>query len=64
MQNIESLNKHPDYWATHKRLWDKEFDDLDPAVARLIMDDPDGAEAQQLQKKVIIKVEKALFCQV
>jgi len=61
MQHIHELKQQPEYWKLHKRIWEEEFNNLDLDIAQLVMANPMGPEADQLEKKVIIKIEDDLL---
>ena len=54
MQDTYDLKHHSKYWQLHKQIWEEEFNNLDLDIAQLVMRDPAGQEAAQLEKKVII----------
>ena len=61
MQATYELKQHPEFWKLHKQIWEEEFNNLDLDIAQLVMADPMGDEATQLEKNVIIKVKDNLL---
>ena len=46
------IKEHPQYWEQHKKIWQKEYDNLDVNKCKLIIDNPKGTEAKELDTKV------------
>ena len=54
------IKLHPDYWELHKKYWTEEFNNLDNDISRMVVDNPYGAEAKILGKKVTSKIRDAM----
>tara|TARA_Y100000310_G_C20693109_1_gene823681 strand:+ start:1615 stop:1830 length:216 start_codon:yes stop_codon:yes gene_type:complete len=50
--NIMQIKEHPEYWDRHKKIWQEEYDNLDVDTCKLIVDNPKGTEAKELNTKV------------
>ena len=61
MQHTQELKQHPEYWKLHKQIWEEEFNNLDLDIAQLVMADPMGDAANQLEKNVLIKIKDNLL---
>ena len=46
------IKEHPQYWERHKKIWQEEYDNLDVDTCQIIVKNPEGTEARELDKKV------------
>jgi len=59
--NKKELKLHPSYWILHKKLWQKEYDNLDRETAAEVMSDPQSQSALILEKKVNIGIKESFL---
>ena len=43
-----NIKSHPDYWNTHKDIWQEEYDNLNSQVRDVVMNEPYSREARML----------------
>jgi len=55
---------HPDYWNIHKKIWQKEYDNLDTGIRELVMSNPESKESYLFNKRVREEVERKLLSPV
>ena len=60
----EELRQHPNYWATHKKFWTKEFNNQDKSISKKIMENPECVEARRLNQKVLTQVKSEILTEV
>jgi len=61
MTKYKELKMHPLYWTLHKKFWQEEYDNLDKQSAAFVMKDPQGEEANILNRKVNTRIKEYLL---
>ena len=61
---MPTIKSHPDYWNTHKDIWQEEYDNLDPQVRDVVTNEPYSREARMLNLKVDRLIERKLLSTV
>ena len=61
IMNKKELKLHPSYWVLHKKLWQKEYDDLDRETAAEVMSNPQSHPAILLEKKVNSRIKESFL---
>jgi hypothetical protein len=56
-----NIKSHPDYWNTHKDIWQEEYDNLHSDVRGRIVNEPYSKEARMLNLKVSRLIERKLL---
>jgi hypothetical protein len=56
-----NIKSHPDYWNTHKGIWQEEYDNLNLQVREIVMNEPYSKEARALNSRVDKKIERKLL---
>ena len=56
-----NIKSHPDYWNTHKRIWQKEYDNLNSNDRDVVMNDPNSIASKKFNKQVNKQVERELL---
>jgi len=59
-----NIKSHPEYWSTHKKIWQEEYDNLAPDVRESVAKNPDSSEAKLLDKKVYQSIKRILLSSV
>ena len=59
-----NIKSHPDYWNTHKDIWQEEYDNLNSQVRDVVMNEPYSREARMLNLKVDKLIERKLLSPV
>ena len=58
------IKSHPEYWATHKKIWQEEYDNLKPEIREMIIQDENCNQAILLDKKVHQAIKRILLSSV
>ena len=56
-----NIKSHPEYWNYHKRIWQKEYDNLNSNDRDVIMNDPFSAASKKFNEQVDKQVERELL---
>ena len=61
MRTPHELKHHPDYWNTHKEVWQQEYDNLALEIREMIKKDGECGQAILLNKKVDEAIRRKLL---
>jgi hypothetical protein len=61
MRTSRELKHHPEYWNTHKEIWQQEYYDLTLEVKEMIEKDGECSQAVLLNKKVDDAITRKLL---
>ena len=59
-----SIKIHPEYWNTHKEIWQEEYDNLNSLEREQVMNKPESNEAITFNSRVDGLVERKLLSPV
>jgi hypothetical protein len=59
-----NIKNHPQYWYVHKKIYQEEYDNLNPAIREIVSSDPYSKEAKDLELKVSRNTERELLFSV
>ena len=58
------IKSHPDYWKTHKEIYQQEYDNLNLSAREIVTSQPHSKEARDFNQRVIREVERKLLLSV
>lgn len=58
------LKSHPEYWNTHKKIWQEEYDNLTQQERDEVMSDPQNKKSRMLNSKVDKLISRMLLSSV
>ncbi len=59
-----NVKSHPEYWNTHKTIWQEEYDNLDSLERERVMNQPESNDATGFNNRVDKLVERKLLSPV
>jgi hypothetical protein len=59
-----NIKSHPEYWNTHKKIWQQEYDNLNSEVRKIVMNSPHNLASKDFNKLVNRLVERELLSPV
>ena len=55
------IKSHPDYWKTHKEIYQQEYDNLNLSAREVVVSQPHSKEARDFNQQIIREVERKLL---
>ena len=59
-----NIKSHPEYWSTHKKIWQEEYDNLTQQERDEVMSDPQNKKSRMLNSKVDKLISRMLLSSV
>ena len=56
-----NIKSHPEYWNTHKKIWQQEYDNLNSDTRKIIMESPHSIDSKDFNKKVANLIARELL---
>jgi hypothetical protein len=56
-----NIKSHPEYWNTHKKIWQQEYDNLNSDTREIVMTQPSHSVTRNFNVQIFREVERKLL---